>query len=189
MKRGAHLRTSALWIALLIAVVTNLVVSACARPTKLVDAPAGTATSTPSPTMTPTPTPRFYEVQPGDTLWTIAQRYGVDMQLLAQINELKDPNLLRPGQRLLISDQMTTTVSGRPLPTPTPTPLRCVNGCEKQLPGCEIKGVVARLDGTRLYLLPGDALYPREAADVWFCREEDARRAGWRHWTPYGPAD
>lgn len=138
-----------------------------------------------SPTSATTPTPFFYEVQPGDTLWLIARRFNMDIETLIQVNELKNPDLLQPGQRLLISDRVT--ISGRLLPTATPTPPRCVNGCEKPPPGCDIKAVIARLDGTRLYLLPEDPLYPWRAADLWFCREEDAQRAGWRRWTPYGP--
>ncbi|GAB4562657.1 MAG: hypothetical protein Kow0047_10920 [Anaerolineae bacterium] len=147
-------------------------------------------TATPSPSPTPTPTPIIYEVQPGDTLWGIAQRFGLPVEILALANELDDPNLIRPGQRLLISDKVT--ISGRPLPTPTPTPVPCQDGCLSPPPGCEIKGIVARLDGTKFYLLPGDPLYGRRAADIWFCREIDAQQAGWQRWvgsseSPRGP--
>ncbi len=133
-----------------------------------------------------TPTLIFYEVQPGDTLWTIAQRFGMDMEMLRLVNELEDPNQLLTGQRLLISDQVT--ISGRLIPTPTPTPIPCWEGCPYPVPECKVRGVRARLDGTPMYLLPGDPIYDVVGVvEVWFCREEDAQRAGWLRWTPYGP--
>ena len=39
----------------------------------------------------------------------------------------------------------------------------------------------------KLYVLPEDEIYPMQQADVWFCREQDARNMGWQHWTPDGP--
>ncbi len=44
----------------------------------------------------------LYVVQPGDTLWKIAKRYGAPMTLLQEVNELKNPDILTPGQKLLI---------------------------------------------------------------------------------------
>ncbi len=131
------------------------------------------------------PTPRYYEVQPGDTLWAIAKKTGVDVDALAIVNELKDPDELHPGDKLLISDKVT--VSGKILPTPTPTPIPCLHGCVQPPTGCKIKGYAARLDGMKLYVLPGDEIYAAQRADTWFCREQDARNDGWLHWTPTGP--
>jgi LysM repeat protein len=42
------------------------------------------------------------EVQPGETLERIAERYNVPWQLLAKINGIDDPNSLRPGERLKV---------------------------------------------------------------------------------------
>lgn len=42
-------------------------------------------------------------VQPGETLWAIGRQYGFDVETLALVNELSDPNSIRPGQKLLIS--------------------------------------------------------------------------------------
>lgn len=43
---------------------------------------------------------RFHVVRPGETLYTIAWRYGVDYRTLARWNGLADPDLIVAGQRL-----------------------------------------------------------------------------------------
>ena len=43
-----------------------------------------------------------YTVQSGDTLFTIAQRFGVSVETLAAFNQLTDVNLLNVGQVVLI---------------------------------------------------------------------------------------
>jgi LysM repeat protein len=43
-----------------------------------------------------------YQVKPGETLLEIAVRYGTTVQLLMEINDLKNPNELTAGQELLI---------------------------------------------------------------------------------------
>jgi LysM repeat protein len=174
-----------------ILIVWAILLGACGTQTGSGERPgAGVASDgvvgpTPMPVVSATPTPLYYEVQPGETLWDIAQRYGVNPDILAEVNELDDPNLIQPGQQLLISERVT--ISGRVLPTATPTPRPCLEGCRQPPPGCEIKGIVAQLDGTRLYLLPDDELYNLRTADLWFCRAVDAQNAGWLHWTPSGP--
>lgn len=134
----------------------------------------------------PTPTPHFYTVEGGDTLFGLAARFGIPPERLIEVNELENPDLLQPGQKLLISDRVT--VSGRVLPTATPTPRPCLQGCKKRSEECQIKAFRARLDGARLYALPDDGLYPLAEAELWFCREQDAQAAGWVRWTPAGPA-
>ena len=133
----------------------------------------------------PTPTLYFYEVKSGDTLWSIAKRMHIDVETLVEVNELQNPDDLHPGDRLLISDKIT--ISGELLPTPTPTPIPCLRGCTQPPKGCAIKAYRARLDGMKLYVTPEDEIYAVQQADVWFCREQDARGAGWLHWTPNGP--
>ena len=83
--------------------------------------------ATPEPSLTPelpgvTPTkagvestrPSVYVVKEGDPLWQIAARFGVSVEDLMRVNGLGDPNLIRPGQELIIP--------GENLPPPTPTP-------------------------------------------------------------------
>ncbi|MCL2611030.1 MAG: DUF3794 domain-containing protein [Defluviitaleaceae bacterium] len=43
-----------------------------------------------------------YIVQRGDTLWKIAKRYKTSPDELASVNEIEDPNLVFPGQKLII---------------------------------------------------------------------------------------
>ncbi len=68
---------------------------------------------------TATPTARAepleYEVQPGDTLGTIAEKFGLSTDELMAMNSLTDPNLIRVGQALYIP------AAGMPQPTATPT--------------------------------------------------------------------
>ncbi len=79
--------------------------------------PAPTVTGTPPTavlTLTPSPTPSgplTHVVQPGETLYRIALRYGTTVQQLVILNNLPNPNLIYVGQVLII----------RPGPVPTPT--------------------------------------------------------------------
>ena len=45
---------------------------------------------------------RAYEVQPGDTLDKIAEAYEVPWELLANINGIRDPRAVRPGDQLKV---------------------------------------------------------------------------------------
>ncbi len=78
--------------------------------------PTPTPAVTPTPTFTPTPDKPFpYTVQPGDTLFTIAEKFNVNLVTLMLLNGLNNDSVLYIGQEILI-----------PLPDmepPTPTPL------------------------------------------------------------------
>ena len=50
----------------------------------------------------------FYTVQSGDTLSSIASRYGTTVQELVNINHLTNPNLIYPGETLRIATNSTT---------------------------------------------------------------------------------
>ena len=52
-----------------------------------------------------------YIVQPGDTLWSIASRFGTTVQAIMQANGLTNPNFIYAGLRLYI-----------PVPGPPPFP-------------------------------------------------------------------
>jgi murein DD-endopeptidase MepM/ murein hydrolase activator NlpD len=50
----------------------------------------------------PTPEPEVYEVQPGDTLFSIAQRFGSSVEAIVAANDITNPSLINPGQKLII---------------------------------------------------------------------------------------
>lgn len=61
----------------------------------------------------PPPDGQVYVVRPGDTLFGIAQRFGVTLaQLLAANPQITNPNLIFPGQQILIPTPVTATPPG-----------------------------------------------------------------------------
>lgn len=54
-------------------------------------------------TLNPVLQNNYYTVQIGDTLSAIARRYGVTVQYLVNLNGIRNPNLIYPGQILKIS--------------------------------------------------------------------------------------
>ena len=48
---------------------------------------------------------KIYIVRQGDVLWKIAENNGTIWEKLAEINELKDPNRIFPGQVLKLEDE------------------------------------------------------------------------------------
>ncbi|RKD34198.1 LysM peptidoglycan-binding domain-containing protein [Thermohalobacter berrensis] len=45
---------------------------------------------------------KVYKVKHGDVLWKIADKFKVNLEELIKINNLKNPNLILPGQELKI---------------------------------------------------------------------------------------
>src|SRR5690606_9303521 len=54
---------------------------------------------------------RVHIVQPGETLYGIAWRYGVDYRDLARWNRIDDPNFIRVGQRILLTPPASDTTA------------------------------------------------------------------------------
>ena len=48
----------------------------------------------------------IYVVQPQDTLWKIAKRYRTTVEDILSVNEIENPDLIYPGQKLLIIKQI-----------------------------------------------------------------------------------
>lgn len=103
-------------------------------PTPVPATPTPPPTDTPSPTPTASPTatpflqtptttpaePAVYVVQGGDSLWKIANSYGITVDALVEANGISKDDVIHPGQELVIPvpDQALPT----PLPrSPTPT--------------------------------------------------------------------
>ncbi len=74
-----------------------------------------------SGTAQPAATSGTYVVQRGDTLFSIASRYGVSTQALASANGIYNPNLIRTGQSLVIPGSGTTTTSDSSTPSDSST--------------------------------------------------------------------
>jgi len=53
------------------------------------------------------PIPSTYTVKSGDTLSEIAQKYGLTVNRLVDLNDISDPNLIRPGQKLKLKGTST----------------------------------------------------------------------------------
>jgi LysM repeat protein len=70
---------------------------------------------------TPPPAgPSHATVQKGDTLSKVAKRHGTTPEALIKLNQLKDPSLIRPGQKLLLP--------AKSAPAPAPRPSSGVGG-------------------------------------------------------------
>ncbi len=52
------------------------------------------------PATIPPDMPAVYIVRPGDTLWSIAKRYGLRIEDIKKYNNLQNPDMIYPGQRL-----------------------------------------------------------------------------------------
>ena len=64
--------------------------------------PAPSKTPKPKPTKTPAPSKKTYTVKPGDTLSSIAIRFGTTVKALQKLNGITDPRLIKPGQVLKV---------------------------------------------------------------------------------------
>ena len=137
MKRG--MRTVAAIIVVMMAACTTQ------RPAPVVERSGSPTRSAPAPAAPPTtPATReakdgFYAVQRGDTLYSIALSFGVDVRDLARWNDMSDAGALRIGQLLRVTPPAESSVATvtpitpggttevRPLPAPgapaAPTPL------------------------------------------------------------------
>nr|WP_246336051.1 peptidoglycan DD-metalloendopeptidase family protein [Azomonas macrocytogenes] len=63
----------------------------------------------------------YYAVKPGDTLWSIAFRFGWDWRDLAQRNGIVSPYMIYPGQRIRFDERILQNVTGsRPVTSTQP---------------------------------------------------------------------
>ncbi len=66
------------------------------------DGPILTPLPPTTPPTTAVPQSQLYEVQPGDTLSVIAERFSITTTALADANGITDVNTIKPGQELTI---------------------------------------------------------------------------------------
>lgn len=62
----------------------------------------------------------IHTVQAGDTLYSVSQRYNVDVELLMRVNRIRNPYNLRIGTRLCIPGLANKTPVPAPLPEVDP---------------------------------------------------------------------
>ncbi len=116
----------------------------------------------PPPGATSTPLPDgtlVHIVQHGETLFSIARRYGVTVEQLRQLNGIGSDNLIHTGQRLVIS---TAPNSSTPTPTAQPTPPPSPTATAAPTPRPAVLCLVAYVDrnGDGSYQPQEDALLP-----------------------------
>jgi LysM repeat protein len=88
--------------------------------------PTETPTASASPTITLSPTasgPFIYQVEEGDSLWSIAERFGVDLLVLITVNNLDPAN-----PNINTGDKLTIPAPDTQLPSPTPLPTNIRRG-------------------------------------------------------------
>ncbi|MEY3680737.1 MAG: hypothetical protein RL547_1350 [Actinomycetota bacterium] len=109
-----------------VASVAAFVLVACGSDEGSIDTlPLMTAAPTlaPSTEMVTTTVPaaeEFYTIQQGDTLFGIAQSFGVSVDELISFNAIADPDAIQAGQRLRIpSASATTTTAASTTVAPT----------------------------------------------------------------------
>jgi LysM repeat protein len=72
-------------------------------PKKVAPAPAKTEVpSTPQKKATAQADKRFHDVRPGDTLFSIAKKYGLTVDELRRLNNLDKNEAIQPGQKVLV---------------------------------------------------------------------------------------
>ncbi|NIS80993.1 MAG: LysM peptidoglycan-binding domain-containing protein [Anaerolineales bacterium] len=106
-----------------------------------------TITLTLPPSETPTPTgPQTYTVELGDSLWTIAEQFGLeDIRLLMAVNEITDPDAIFVGQELIIPGSEDV------LPTVTPLPATLLPGQKIEYrvePGDTLETIASKFNST-----------------------------------------
>lgn len=61
-----------------------------------------------------------YAIQPGDTINSIAERYGLDREAVIKANRLSDPNLIQVNQKLVIPSAPQTHATDYPVASASP---------------------------------------------------------------------
>ena len=93
-----------------------------------------------------------YIVQPGDTLYKIARRFGVTVDAIVKATNIANPSLIKPGQVLVIpATGATPAPMPSPVPAPPPAPARSFTPSPSPQP--------LPAGATMYTIQPGDTLY------------------------------
>jgi LysM repeat protein len=114
------------------------------------DTPTVTPTELPTETLTPTVTltataasPFVYEIKENDTLFSIAEEFGVDVLVLMALNNLTFESVIRVGDEILVPNPDLA------LDTPTPLPEGMTGIIEYTVaPGDTLEGIATRFSST-----------------------------------------
>lgn len=100
----------------------------------------------------------YYTVRSGDTLSGIAQRYNTTYQAIAEKNGISNPNLIYPGQRLLISGKYASSSGASGSGTYTVRSGDCLSTIGSRL-GVSWKSIASANDIRSPYTIyPGEVL-------------------------------
>lgn len=91
---------------------------------------------------TPTPAPFVYVVQPGDSLSSIAAKFGISSITLVEVNNIQDPNALAVGDELLIPGYVAPAAAGSTDTTGATGATGAASGAAVAAPGDEFRHVV-----------------------------------------------
>ena len=109
----------------------------------------------PSPSDAPAaPVPAIttaYIIQPGDSLYRIALRYGTTLRALADLNDIPNPNLISIGQALAIPSDTSVVKPGLMIDPPT---ARQGNTVSIQVARADLRSVAGKLGGTSIQFTP-----------------------------------
>lgn len=143
-------------------------------------APAPAPSPAPAPAPAPAPPPSTgpggtYTVVAGDTLYGIARRFGVVMEVLAGVNNIENPSLIRVGQVLTIpggGTPVTPPPAGEAPPAGGTTATTQVNLRLRSGPGIGNQSLTVAPQGTTVSVLG------RNAAGDWL-QVQYAGQTGW----------
>ncbi|MHC4621328.1 MAG: LysM peptidoglycan-binding domain-containing protein [Planctomycetota bacterium] len=116
-----HSRNS--WSAVLVFIVVLALAALACGEIDSTPRPASVPQYTEDPETEPTVTPVVHVVVAGETLGTIAKRYGTTVELLVDLNDIDNPDLIEVGQKILVSlpdGWVPPTATRRPTFTPRP---------------------------------------------------------------------
>ena len=108
-------------------------------------------------------TPSVYVIKKGDSLSSIAQQHGVSLSELVALNKIKNPNMIRSGQRLVLPGRGTSSVKASAVRVKA-EPVKASVGCYIVKRGDSLSGIAAKHGTTVAKLraangIDGDTIY------------------------------